>query len=76
MTYRIQNIKIMALDKIMEKYYQLIISITFDDGWKSQFDYALPLLDQHGFTSGMQIQDVLVCADVFIEHHLGSLRIR
>jgi peptidoglycan/xylan/chitin deacetylase (PgdA/CDA1 family) len=38
----------MALDKIMEKYDQRIISITFDDGWKSQFDYALPLLDQHG----------------------------
>ncbi|THJ67356.1 hypothetical protein E8P82_04410 [Arthrobacter echini] len=28
-----------------------MVSITFDDGWQSVYDRALPLLDQHGFRS-------------------------
>ena len=28
-----------------------MVSITFDDGWQSVYDRALPLLDKHGFRS-------------------------
>lgn len=33
------------------RWEQPMVSITFDDGWQSVYDRALPLLDSHGFTS-------------------------
>lgn len=32
-----------------------IVSLTFDDGWKSTYENGLPLLDEHGFKSTMYI---------------------
>ncbi|WP_306908762.1 polysaccharide deacetylase family protein [Arthrobacter sp. B3I9] len=33
------------------RWGQPMVSITFDDGWQSVYDRALPLLDKHGFRS-------------------------
>lgn len=33
------------------RWDQPMVSITFDDGWESVYDHALPLLAQHGFPS-------------------------
>ena len=33
------------------RWTQPMVSITFDDGWQSVYDRALPLLDKHGFRS-------------------------
>ena len=33
------------------RWNQPLVSITFDDGWQSVYDRALPLLDKHGFKS-------------------------
>ncbi|MDJ0349419.1 polysaccharide deacetylase family protein [Cryobacterium sp. PH29-G1] len=33
------------------RWDQPMVSITFDDGWQSVYDHALPLLAQHGFLS-------------------------
>lgn len=33
------------------RWSQPIVSLTFDDGWQSVYDRALPLLDKHGFRS-------------------------
>ena len=33
------------------RWQQPMVSITFDDGWQSVYDRALPLLDKHGFKS-------------------------
>ncbi|MFC9772341.1 MULTISPECIES: polysaccharide deacetylase family protein [unclassified Pseudarthrobacter] len=37
------------------RWSQPMVSITFDDGWQSVYDRALPLLDQHGFRSTQYI---------------------
>ncbi len=33
------------------RWNQPMVSISFDDGWQSVYDRALPLLDEHGFRS-------------------------
>ncbi|KUG61064.1 hypothetical protein AVL61_07815 [Kocuria rosea subsp. polaris] len=37
------------------RWDQPMVSITFDDGWQSVYDRALPLLDKHGFPSTQYI---------------------
>lgn len=37
------------------RFPQGIVSFTFDDGWKSSYDNAIPLLDGHGFKSSNYI---------------------
>lgn len=55
-----------------------MVSITFDDGWQSVYDRALPLLDQHGFRStqyvnagSLETPDFMTGAEVRRLHEAG-----
>ncbi|TDT85818.1 polysaccharide deacetylase [Arthrobacter sp. AG258] len=55
-----------------------MVSITFDDGWQSVYDRALPLLDKHGFRStqyvnpsSIETPDFVTAAEVQQMHQAG-----
>lgn len=43
-----------------------IVSINFDDGWKSDYDYAVPLLDEHGMKASMYIPTWFINRDGYM----------
>ena len=54
------------------------VAITFDDGWQSVYDRALPLLDDHGFRStqyvnpsSLETPDFMTAAEVRQMHDAG-----
>jgi peptidoglycan/xylan/chitin deacetylase (PgdA/CDA1 family) len=55
-----------------------LVSITFDDGWQSVYDRALPLLNQHGFrstqylnASSIETPNFMTAAEVRQLHEAG-----
>jgi peptidoglycan/xylan/chitin deacetylase (PgdA/CDA1 family) len=55
-----------------------LVSITFDDGWQSMYDRALPLLNQHGFRttqyvnpSSIETPNFMTAAEVQQLHDAG-----
>jgi peptidoglycan/xylan/chitin deacetylase (PgdA/CDA1 family) len=55
-----------------------MVSITFDDGWQSVYDRALPLLNQHGFrttqyvnASSLETPNFMTAAEVQQMHDAG-----
>src|SRR6185312_5506486 len=55
-----------------------MVSITFDDGWQSVYDRALPLLNQHGFrstqyvnASSIETPNFMTAAEVQQMHDAG-----
>ena len=55
-----------------------MVSITFDDGWQSVYDRALPLLDKHGFrstqyvnASSIETPNFMTAAEVQQMHDAG-----
>ncbi|SCB77429.1 Polysaccharide deacetylase [Pseudarthrobacter enclensis] len=55
-----------------------MVSITFDDGWQSVYDRALPLLDRHGFrstqyvnASSIETPNFMTAAEVQQLHQAG-----
>ena len=60
------------------RWNQPMVSITFDDGWQSVYDRALPLLDKHGFrstqyvnASSIETPDFITGAEVQQLHQAG-----
>lgn len=54
------------------------VSISFDDGWRSVFEHALPLLNEHGFrstqyvnTSSIETPDFMTAAQLQQMHEAG-----
>lgn len=60
------------------RWDQPMVSITFDDGWKSVHDLALPLLNQHDFrstqyvnASSIETPNFMTAAEVLQMHEAG-----
>ncbi len=50
------------------------ITITFDDGWQSQFDYALPLLEEHGMKATFYVSTARVSEPYMTVAELQTLQ--
>lgn len=60
------------------RWEQPMVSITFDDGWQSVYDRALPLLEKHGFrstqyvnASSIETPSFMTAAEVQQMHETG-----
>ena len=60
------------------RWDQPMVSITFDDGWQSVYDRALPLLNEHGFrstqyvnASSIETPNFMTAAEVQQMHEAG-----
>ena len=60
------------------RWDQPMVSITFDDGWQSVYDRALPLLDKHGFlttqyvnASSIETPNFMTAAELRNMHEAG-----
>ena len=60
------------------RWDQPMVSISFDDGWQSIYDHALPLMDEHGFRStqyvnpsSLETPDFMTAAEVRQMHEAG-----
>jgi peptidoglycan/xylan/chitin deacetylase (PgdA/CDA1 family) len=60
------------------RWDQPMVSITFDDGWQSVYDRALPLLNKHGFkstqyvnASSIETQNFMTAAELQQLHQAG-----